>query len=263
MKDRLRQIIKEYQDRGICLALSGGCDSVLLLAILAEMRAEQPFPLLAVHARTPFQTLEEWERCRRLATRFQVELESVSPDILSLPEVRNNASDRCYHCKKMLFTAIRDLAAERGTGVLFDGTNSDDCKVYRPGRQALAELGVISPLALAQMTKTQVRQLAAEYVPEVADLPAASCLATRFPYGTCLTVEQLRRLESAETLLRPFMTGNFRVRIHHDLVRIEAEEQDLSAALDARETILEKLKTLDFRYITLDLEPFRSGSFDR
>lgn len=260
--DPLQQIIARYQEQGICLALSGGCDSALLLAVLAGMRAQTPFPLLAVHIHTPLQTEAELIRCRTLAARFGVDLKIAEPDILFVPEVRNNAPDRCYHCKQKIFTAIQNLAEEAGCAVLFDGTNADDTQVHRPGRQALAGLGVVSPLADAGLNKQQIRQMAAAYGLAEADLPAAACLATRFPYGTSLTPSKLQLVETAEAFLRTFVTGHLRVRVHGELARIELEEGDFSAVIREKSRITEALKKMGFRQVTLDLAGFRSGSFD-
>ena len=177
MSSALVDLLRSRCAGGVALALSGGCDSALLLAVLARLRQEKDFPFLAVHIQTPLQTAEEGERCRRLAARFQVELITVSPDVLTLPAVCGNRRDRCYHCKKMIFRSVLAAAEERQIPLVIDGTNADDCKEYRPGRQALAELGIFSPLAEAGLTKPQVRQLAAEYGLEEAHLPASACLA--------------------------------------------------------------------------------------
>ena len=247
---------------GVALALSGGCDSALLLAVLARLRQEKDFPFLAVHIQTPLQTTEEAERCRRLAARFQVELVTVSPDVLTLPAVCGNRRDRCYHCKKMIFQAVLAAAEERQIPLVIDGTNADDCKEYRPGRQALAELGIFSPLAEAGLTKPQVRQLGAEYGLEEAHLPASACLATRFPYDVSLTIPALERVARAEAFLRSIVSGPLRVRVHGDLARIEVEKAEFSAVTAAGETIEKTLKKLGFQTVTLDLSGFRSGSFD-
>lgn len=262
MLPSLLAFLEKTCGQGAALALSGGCDSALLLAVLAQMRRKNDFPLLAVHVQTPLQTTAEADRCAALAARFQVELVTLSPDVLALPAVKENGRDRCYHCKKLLFESILATAAERGFFTVLDGTNADDCREYRPGRQALAELGILSPLAGAGLTKRQVRQLAAEYGLAEADLPAAACLATRFPYDTALTEDCLRRVEAAELFLRAILTGHFRVRIHGIVARIEVEEQAFPALLSARKAIVDELKKLGFSHVTLDLAGFRSGSFD-
>ena len=145
---------------------------------------------------------------------------------------------------------------------MIDGTNADDCKEYRPGRQALAELGIFSPLAEAGLTKPQVRELAAEYGLEEAHLPASACLATRFPYDVSLTIPALERVARAEAFLRSIVSGPLRVRVHGDLARIEVEKAEFSAVTAAGETIEKTLKKLGFQAVTLDLSGFRSGSFD-
>lgn len=263
MISALSEVLWKYCRDGVALAFSGGCDSALLLAALARLRREKNFPLLAVHIQTPLQTTAEAERCRVLAERFQVKLVTVSPDVLALPAVCKNQRDRCYHCKKMLFSEICREAAACKIPVVIDGTNTDDCKEYRPGRQALKELGIVSPLAEAGFTKKQVRQLAAMYDLEEADLPASACLATRFPYETSLTEQRLKQVELAEDFLHTLIPGPIRIRVHGDMARIEVEKQNFSAVLTAHERITEQLKIFGFDTVTLDLAGFRSGSFDR
>ena len=247
---------------GVVLALSGGCDSALLLAVLARLRQEKAFPFFAVHIQTPLQTAEEAVRCRKLAVRFQVELVTVSPDVLALPAVCGNRRDRCYHCKKLIFTAVREVAEAHQIPLVIDGTNADDCLEYRPGRQALTELGIFSPLAEAGLTKREVRRLAAEYGLDEAFLPASACLATRFPYDVPLTPDALQRVAQAENFLRRFLSGHLRVRVHGDLARIEVEKQDFQSLLEVGNTVAEAFKKLGFSHTTLDLAGFRSGSFD-
>ncbi len=258
LDDRLLSLCRN----GVVLALSGGCDSATLLALFSRLQQKNTFPLLAVHIQTPLQTAEEAERCRKLAARFQVELVTVSPDILTLPAVRENRRDRCYHCKKMIFSAVCEAAEARQIALVVDGTNADDCKEYRPGRQALTELGVFSPFAEEGLTKLQVRQLAAEYGLDEAELPASACLATRFPYDVLLTIPDLERVAQAEAFLRRFVTGPLRVRTHGNQARIEVEKAEIPVVAAAGETIEKTLKKLGFQQVTLDLSGFRSGTFD-
>lgn len=263
MSSALTHVLEKYCSSGVALAFSGGCDSALLLAALARLRREKNFPLLAVHIQTPLQTAEELKRCSSLAEHFQVEFLTVSPDVMSLPEVAGNRRDRCYHCKKMLFESILAIATARKLGAVLDGTNADDCKEYRPGRKALAELGIISPLAEAGLTKEQVRQMAAEYGLAEADLPASACLATRFPYDIPLTIEDLQQVAAAEKFLRTLVTGQLRVRVHGSMARIEAEEREFPILMSAQERIESELKKLGFTQVTMDPAGYRTGSFDR
>lgn len=262
MSDTLLALLRDRCRNGAALAFSGGCDSALLLAVLARLRQEKAFPLLALHIQTPLQTAEEAERCRKLADRFQVDLLTLSPDVMSLPAVCGNRRDRCYHCKKLIFTTLCATAKTHQIPLVMDGTNADDCREFRPGRQALAELGIYSPLAEAGLTKMQVRKLAAEYGLEEAALPASACLATRFPYDVSLTPQDLQRVSQAENFLRRLVSGHLRVRVHGDLARIEVEKQNIQTVIADAETISETFKKLGFSHTTIDLAGFRSGSFD-
>ena len=173
-----------------------------------------------------------------------------------------NPPDRCYRCKRYLYGRLVELAAERGIKRIIEGTNADDLKMYRPGIHAVRELGIISPLAGADMRKEEVRRLAAEYGILSAEKPAAPCLATRFPYGTRLRHEDMRRVELAEEYLRGLGWYNVRVRVHGETARIEVDESDIEKALSCRKEIVKYLKELGYGYIALDLEGFRSGSMD-
>ena len=159
-----------------------------------------------------------------------------------------NSRQRCYHCKKALYQAAWQAARQAGIAALADGVNADDLTTFRPGNQAAEELRVIHPLAEAGLSKEDIRLLAHQLELPNWQLPATPCLASRFPYHTQLTEAELRRVESAEQYLRQAGFSEFRLRVH---------------GLRYRETLLEQLRSLGYRYITLDLEPFASGSFDR
>lgn len=145
---------------------------------------------------------------------------------------------------------------------VLEGTNEDDLHVYRPGIRAVRELGVLSPLAEAGLTKQEVRRMAAEYGISVAARPSAPCLATRFPYGTALSLPELKRVEKGEAYLRSLGFRNVRLRVYGCLVRIEVDAEDLEGLLDRRLEAAAFLKELGYQYVTLDLEGFRSGSMD-
>lgn len=188
--------------------------------------------------------------------------EVLTLDELAVPEMHDNPVKRCYYCKKALYTKMLDFAREMGAGVLLEGSNEDDLHVYRPGLQAVKELGVISPLAECGVTKAEVRKLAAEYEIPVADRPSAPCLATRLPYGTEIDLELLKRIDEAENYLKKFGWKNVRLRVHGEVTRLEVDAEVFSEVVEHREEIIEYLKNQGFKYVTLDLEGFRSGSMD-
>ena len=143
-----------------------------------------------------------------------------------------------------------------------EGTNQDDLKVYRPGIRAVKELNIASPLAEAGLTKEEVRRLASEYGLSVSRKPAAPCLATRFPYGTRLSDEEMRRVERGERMLKEQGFYNVRIRVHGEIARLEVDSRDLPMLVEKRESVADRLKELGYTYVTADLEGFRSGSMD-
>lgn len=265
MKDKLnelRRMLESLSADGVCAAFSGGVDSSLLLTVLSEIRTRKPFPLLAVVFSTAFHTAEETASAMKQAEELGVPSLLVERDVLSDPVLRENPKDRCYHCKRALFSEMKRIAEERGIKNLVDGTNADDTRVYRPGRKALEELGVLSPLALCGFTKDGIRAAARELLVPVADKPSTPCLATRFPYGTVMTDGALRRVERGEAVLREFGLKVVRLRVHGDVARIETDPEGFDLASAGRFEIAFALRKEGFPYVTLDLEGFRSGSMD-
>ena len=204
----------------------------------------------------------EDERARKIADEIGAVFKVLKIDELQEADIEYNPEDRCYRCKKYLFQSILKESQKLFAGVVMEGTNEDDLKAYRPGIRAVKELGIISPLAEAGLTKEEVRRLAAEYGLSVSDKPAAPCLATRFPYGTRLSKEALQRVEQGEAMLKEQGFYNVRLRVHERIARIEVDSKDLQAAVDQRKAIVNGLKKLGYTYVTLDLEGFRSGSMD-
>ena len=260
--NELRRMLEDLNADGICAAFSGGVDSTLLLTVLSELYARKPFPLLAVVFATAFHTAEETASAMQLAEELGVPAELVKRDVLSDPLLRENPKDRCYHCKRGLFSEMRRIAEEHGIKRLVDGTNADDTQTYRPGRKALEELGVLSPLALCGFSKEEIRAAARELLIPVADKPSTPCLATRFPYGTIMTDEALRRVERGEAVLREFGMRVVRLRLHGDVARIETDPEGFELASAKRFEIAFALRQEGFPYVSLDLEGFRSGSMD-
>ena len=263
--EQLKEFLRKLSDGGIALAFSGGADSSFLLAALKELRDERPFPLKALTMQTVFQEEEELADARGTAAGLGMDLEVFRCDPLQLPEIRNNPPDRCYRCKHFIFSRFLDYCREHGLGILLDGTNADDVHVYRPGRQALRELGVVSPLAELGFTKAEIRLLAAERGLKFASKPSMPCLATRFEYGTELTPELLEKTAAGEALLRNLLPENtdIRLRVQGKIARIEVTPSAMDVVLANRKTVSAGLRELGFEFITLDLEGFRSGCYDK
>ena len=260
--NELRRMLEGLSADGICAAFSGGVDSALLLTVLSELRERKPFPLLAVVFSTAFHTAEETASALKQAEELGVPAELVERDVLSDPVLRDNPKDRCYHCKHSLFSEMKRIAAAHGIKNLVDGTNADDTQVYRPGRKALEELGVLSPLALCGFAKDEIRAAARALLVPVANKPSTPCLATRFPYGTRMTDQALRKVERGEAVLREFGLKVVRLRVHGDVARIETDQDGFGLISGRRFEVAFALRQAGFPYAALDLEGFRSGSMD-
>lgn len=262
MLERLKQRLEPLCAGGIAVAFSGGVDSSLLLAVLAEMRREQPFPLAALTMRTVLQPPAEAEQAAAFAKKFGVEHHVFTFDPFTVEQVRFNRVDRCYHCKKAVFAHFAEYAAAHGLRHIVDGTNGDDSHVYRPGRKALKEAGVLSPLS--EFTKAEIRALSAKLGLPTASKPSAPCLATRFAYNTELTDGKIARALAGETAVKELFPdlGDVRLRVHGNLARVEVPKNALPAVVSKAEQLADRLKSVGFEFVTLDLEGFRSGSFD-
>lgn len=264
MSGPLQSELRAHTEGGIALAFSGGVDSTLLLAELADLRKASYFPLLAVYFHSTFQTEAEARHAWTLAEQYGVPFVQMDVDLLAVPGISCNPEDRCYRCKHRLFSELLALAKKRGLHVVMDGSNADDARTYRPGRRALQELGVVSPLAACGWSKAEVRARAASLSVPVAAKPSTPCLATRFPYGTELTAEAFERVAAAERMLRGCLgeAGNIRVRVHGATARLEVDPALMAAVVLNRDAITQKFKALHFGQVVLDLDGFRSGSMD-
>ena len=244
----------------VCVALSGGVDSTLMTLLAVEALGRERVHAVIVDA--PFTIPEETARAEQLCREQGIVYEIIRFD--SMPPVfYENPPDRCYHCKKIIFTAIIEYARRHGITQIVDGTNADDTQDYRPGMKALQELGVASPLKDNGFMKAEVRILLQERGSRIADEPSSACLASRIPYGTPVTEKILQKVYQAEKMIRSFGIRQCRVRHQNDtLVRIEvaAAVMERLVAEPVRTAIITALKSLGYLYITIDLEGYRTGS---
>ena len=245
----------------VAVAFSGGVDSALLLRAARDALGERSLALTAVMEAVPERDLHD---ARAFAVSLGVRHIEVRPDVLSLPEFVNNPPDRCYHCKKRIFSLLGATAAAEGMAVLAEGSNVDDLGDYRPGMRAIEELHVASPLREAGLTKAEIRAISHELGLPGWNKPSCACLASRFAYGEHIDAERLRAVDEAEQLLRALGFGQLRVRVHGRLARIELGRDELRHMLDPgiAEYVTAQLKRLGFAYVTMDLEGFRSGSMN-
>lgn len=261
--EALRNLIKEMVPEGICLAVSGGVDSTLLLALLGECAGNFSGSILAVSFLTGLQSQEDRARIEALGKRHsRTEHNIVFLDLLSDPDFANNPPDRCYRCKRGMFSSLRQIADSKNLKWILDGTQTEDLASHRPGLKALEAFQVRSPLAECGMGKEDVRHAARSFLLSAADLPSGACLATRLPHGATLDPEILQAIDEKERFLRHLGFPQVRIRLHGDLARIEVPLENFPALLRHRPEICEGFKNLPVRHLCLDLAGFSSGSMD-
>lgn len=248
--------------KDICIAYSGGVDSALLLVMACEAAEKNGTKVYAITADTVLHPKSDLGIAKQVLRKTSAIHEILKINELTVPEIKNNPVNRCYLCKKELMSRMLEFAMKKQCGYLLEGSNGDDLHVYRPGFQAVQELGVKSPLAELGITKKEVRELAAEYKIPVANRPSSPCLATRLPYGTEINVELLKKIDLAEDRIKELGFVNVRVRVYDESVRIEVDRYSLEKVLEKKEEVITLIKNLGFKYVTLDLEGFRSGSMD-
>ncbi len=263
LKDKynsLQKILKKLDK--VIVAYSGGVDSTFLLKVAAEtLGAEE---VLACIAKGPSLPDSEYSQAVSTAKNMGVEVRTVEPNELADEKFTANKADRCFHCKSHLYGILADIAKEKNFNCVICGCNFDDKRDFRPGNRAAEVFGVRCPLMEAQLTKEDVRQLSRQLGLPTADIPASPCLASRISYGLEITEQRLKQIEEAEDFLRTFGLVEFRVRHHDCLARIEVHPKDMDKITTepVRSAIVEKLKTLGFKFVTIDLQGFRSGSLN-
>jgi pyridinium-3,5-biscarboxylic acid mononucleotide sulfurtransferase len=253
--ERLRSLVRDCASA--LVAYSGGVDSALVAAVAAEQLGDQA---LACIGASPSYPQREQDAAIALAERIGIRLRIVGTNEHLDQHYQANAGDRCYFCKSELFNVLGTIAESEGFAVVLDGSNADDTGDDRPGLRAAAEQGVRSPLREAGLGKEQVREAARLLDLPVWDKPAMACLASRVPQGMPIQPRLLGQIEQAEDVLQSLGFRQFRVRHHGDLARIELLAEDLPRALAERESITSRIRETGYRFVTLDLQGFRSGS---
>jgi uncharacterized protein len=259
---KIRQLEDILNNCGsLLVAFSGGVDSSFLLKVAADTLGER---VTAFTEASPLHQAWELAEARQLAKQLGVRHIIVEADELESPEFAANPANRCYLCKQVLYGEAIRMAAELGIRQIADGSTVDDLSDYRPGRQALAEMNIRSPLLEAGLTKEEIRAASRALGLPTWDKQPLACLASRFPYGTTITTEKLRQVESCETFLRAEGFATFRVRYHDNTARIEVGSGDIKRLVTAplREKVVAHFKTAGFTYVSVDLEGFRSGSMN-
>lgn len=259
-EDRIDQVVEYLKNfNGVLVAYSGGVDSSTLAALAHLALGER---CVAVTAEGQTLPARELESSRSTARSLGIRHIIIPYNELEEPEFANNPIDRCYHCKNGLFRKLKKLARELGLKAVAEGTNASELTGHRPGHKAAIENGILTPFADLGIAKSEIRQMAKYLGLPIWDKPQLACLSSRFPYGRTITVQGLQKVETAEDYLFDLGVSQCRVRDHEDTARIEVPGDDLHIILKHRDDIVGVFKELGYTYITLDLEGFRSGSFD-
>ena len=255
----LKDIIKKRGSAAI--AFSGGVDSTFLIKVAHEVLGDKLIAVTATSSTYPERELKEAiEYAKNMGVKHIV----ISSEELEIEGFASNPKNRCYYCKKELFTKINKVAMENGLEYVFDGSNLDDTGDYRPGMQAAKELEVVSPLKEAGLTKKDIRELSKELGLPTWNKPAFACLSSRFPYGNKITLPKLKMVDKAEQFLLDMGIRQVRVRHHGEIARIEVapEEREQFFSVEVMDKIGAEFKKIGFTYVTLDMLGYRTGSMN-
>ncbi len=262
LEEKFNQLKENIKKRGsAAIAFSGGVDSTFLIKVAHDVLGDKMMAITATSSTYPERELKE---AIQYAKEMGINHQIISSEELEIEGFASNPTNRCYYCKKELFSKIKEIAKKNNLASVFDGSNMDDEGDYRPGMQAARELEVISPLKEAKLTKDDIRILSKELGLITWNKPAFACLSSRFPYGNPITAPKLKMVEEAEQFLLDMGMRQVRVRHHDEIARIEVapEERIQFFDIDVMNRIGEKFKKIGFTYVTLDILGYRTGSMN-
>jgi uncharacterized protein len=257
--DQLESILR--QTGGVMVAFSAGVDSTFLLKVAHSVLGDQA---VALTASSPTVAPGELEAAKEFTGGLGCRHIVVDSHELANPSFSQNPANRCFFCKDELYRICRDQARQIGIDVIVDGTNLDDLKDHRPGLKAAKAFGIRHPLVEAALTKDDIRRYSRELSLPTWDKPSSPCLSSRFPYGTEINLERLKKIAACEVFLKELRFREFRVRYHGDLARIEVAPGELERLLEknTREAVVQRFKEVGFNYVSLDLQGYRTGSMN-
>lgn len=257
---KLEQNLSELH--AVAVAFSGGVDSAFLLAVLAKIPGIKK--LLAVSVASAFVPQKEIDLAGTIAAESRADYHCLEVDILSVPDVVCNTPQRCYHCKKVLFSAVRQAAEKQGIFTVLHGVNQDDLSDYRPGLKAADELGFLSPLAAAGLTKADIRELSRQMGLDTWNKLSQSCLATRIPFHTPVTAQNLKQVEQAESVLQNLGFDQVRVRWYGKMARVEVAPEMIEKFMteNMRQAVSRAFSRLGFVQTAIDIDGYKTGKMN-
>lgn len=257
---KLEQLKTNLKNLGsVAIGFSGGVDSTFLLKVAHDVLGDN---VVAVTGISSTFSKKEREEAKCFTEYIGVKHVFIDSEELENESYSKNPIDRCYYCKKELFSKVKQVAKDNNLDFSLDGSNADDINDYRPGFKAIKELSVISPLRDVGLSKDEIREFSKEMGLDTWDKPAFACLASRFPYGTQITSAKLKMVEQAEDYIRELSIKQFRVRYHNEVARIEVLKEDFPKILKCSSEISKKFKEFGFKYVTLDIDGYRTGSLN-